>query len=128
MLLPSIKQIIDLHSNSLKRFGGEAGLLNKDGLLSYPNQMEQALYFGKKDVIGLATWILIRLIQNHYFVDGNKRVGLGTFLTFLKSNECYWNLPYKEYFFDLVMRIASNEGDDIMDGIEQDLREILTCD
>lgn len=93
MKYPTIKQILEIHHKSLIRFSGEKGILHKNQLLNLVNDIKQAQYYGKKNIIELAAWILVRMVQNHYFIDGNKRTALGTTLVFLKSNDCNWELP-----------------------------------
>lgn len=127
MELPSVTQILEIHHKALIRFGGEKGVLLKDQLLSFTDNMRQALHFGKKNKIELAAWILVRLVQNHYFMDGNKRTGLATMLNFLKSNGCIWSLPEKDYFYNLTMYVAKSEGVDMLEYAEKKLKDIIIC-
>ncbi|MFV2016865.1 MAG: type II toxin-antitoxin system death-on-curing family toxin, partial [Candidatus Heimdallarchaeota archaeon] len=125
MRLPSIEQILEAHKKSIQRFGGEKGILHKEQLVSFVESMNQAFIFGQKDTIGLASWIVVRLVQNHYFVDGNKRVALATMLNFLKSNGCDWQTATNDFFYSLTMFIARNENRDLIDKVDQQLREVV---
>lgn len=127
MLLPSINQILSAHKNSLERFGGEKGVLHREQLFSFIENMNRAYILGNKDTVALASWIVVRLVQNHYFVDGNKRVALVTMLNFLKSNGCTWANASHEFFYSLLMRIAGNHGDDIIEKVDYQLRSIIIC-
>ncbi|MCY3414878.1 MAG: Fic family protein [Candidatus Heimdallarchaeota archaeon] len=119
--------MIQIHNLSIKRFGGEKGLLHKDQLLSFDDMMIQALYFGEKNIIEMAAWIFVLIVQNHYFIDGNKRTGLSVMLNFLKSNNCYWNLKKKNHFYLLTLKIASNTEEDILEEVEIDLKKVIIC-
>lgn len=127
MILPTLEQIIITHKLSIMRFGGEGGFLNKDGLFGFIDNLRNAIHLGKKDVIATATWIFVRLIQNHYFIDGNKRIGLATFLAFLKMNDCSWKRKLSNgEMHKLVISIASAQ-EEILEHIEEKLREIIIC-
>jgi death on curing protein len=129
MQFPTLVQIIDLHRQSILKFGGEGGIMNSEGLKSFNQSMMNALVFGRKNIIEMAAWIMVNLIQNHYFVDGNKRVGLGTTLIFLKANGCQWFIPNRDYFYNLTVEIAkeSSIDDEILNYIESELSKYVQC-
>jgi death-on-curing protein len=127
MRLPSIEQILEAHKKAIIKFGGEMGVLHKEQLVSFIESMNQALILGQKDTIGLASWIVVRLVQNHYFVDGNKRVALATMLNFLKSNGCDWENESNEFFYSLIMLIARNNSEDLIEVVENQLRKVVSC-
>lgn len=83
-------QVILVHSSLIQRFGGAHGILDLnllnsalaapyqtfDGVLLFPTAEEQAarLAYG--------------LIQNHPFLDGNKRIGIMLMLITAEMNGC----------------------------------------
>jgi len=81
----SLDVVLDLHHQIIARTGGSTGIRDLNGLKSalaqprmtfggedlYPTEVEKASAFG------------FSLIQNHPFVDGNKRTGTAAALTFL---------------------------------------------
>lgn len=82
------KQILHLHSKLIDEFGGTHGIRD-EGLL------ESALYapfqtFDGQDlypsIIEKAGRLGYGLIQNHPFLDGNKRIGIHAMLVFLAVN------------------------------------------
>lgn len=89
--------------------------------------MNRAYLFGNKDAIGMASWIGCRLVQSHYFIDGNKRVALATMLNFLKSNGCSWENTSGSFFYDLIMFIAQNKNEDPINEVEAQIRETIHC-
>ncbi len=62
MRLPSVEQIIDAHRRSILRFGGEMGILHKEQLTSFPDSINHAFILGRKDTIGLSSWIVVNLV------------------------------------------------------------------
>jgi len=82
----------DLHQVALEMAGGSPGLRDA-GLLASALAMPQAGFgeqFLHEDIPTMAAAYLYHLMQNHPFVDGNKRVAMLACLTFLDINgyEC----------------------------------------
>lgn len=78
----------EVHAEAIARFGGSAGLRD-EALLESAVAAPQAT-FGGESVYGsieeVAAAYLFYLCRNHPFVDGNKRVALGSCLLFLRLN------------------------------------------
>lgn len=84
----TVEIVLEIHSEAISRFGGLAGLRDLP-LLESAVAAPQASFAGVspyQDVIEMAAAYLYYLCSNHPFVDGNKRVGLGSCLVFLKLN------------------------------------------
>ncbi len=91
----TIKQILAIHEKQIARFGGMSGIRDM-GLLESALAMPQATFFGQylhKDIDEMAAAYLFHLVNNHPFLDGNKRTGAVAALIFLKVN----GYPYKCY-------------------------------
>jgi death on curing protein len=88
MLLLSLEEVIALHSRLIAQSGGGSGLRDEGALESAVAQPEMS--FGGEDlyptVSAKAAALGHSLIQNHPFVDGNKRVGHAAMETFLVLN------------------------------------------
>jgi len=86
--------VIAVHSEQIAEHGGRPGIRDA-GLLSsaLARPRNQATY-GKPSVFDLAAAYAFGLIQNHPFVDGNKRVGLLAAYAFLDLNG--WELMASE--------------------------------
>ena len=56
----------------------------------------------------MAAAYLFHLVQNHPFVDGNKRTGLAAALMFLELNDCDFDAP-KKTVEELVMAVAQGK-------------------
>jgi len=112
-LLPdflSEADIHELHQIALETAGGSAGLRDV-GLLASALAMPQAGFgdqFLHEDIPAMAAAYLYHLIQNHPFVDGNKRVAMLACLTFLDINGYECGLAEEEWIA-LVLAIAQGE-------------------
>ena len=83
VLYPTVQETLELHEQLIKRFGGSAGVRDL-GLLESALLRPQTGYY---DTLSLqAAALLQSLIQNHSFVDGNKRVAFATTAIFLRMN------------------------------------------
>lgn len=83
VLYPTLQETLELHEQLIKRFGGSAGVRDM-GLLESALLRPQTGYY---DTLSLqAAALLQSLIQNHCFVDGNKRVAFATMAIFLRMN------------------------------------------
>ena len=84
----SVEEILEIHADQIKRYGGRAGLRDP-GLLRSAVAVPQSS-FGDRYLHGtlfeMAAAYLFHIVQNHPFVDGNKRVGTAAALVFLKLN------------------------------------------
>ena len=108
-LFLTIEEVVTLHDVQLSRFGGCAGLRDA-GLLASAVAMPLAGFgehFAHADIFEMAAAYLFHLVQNHPFVDGDKRVGFHAAYTFLRMNGVELVMP-QGTAYDLV--IATAEG------------------
>lgn len=83
-----IDEVIDIHRDQIASYGGDDGLRDANALLSaiaMPHSGAGGEYF-HRDLFEMAAAYLFHIVQNHPFVDGNKRTGLATALVFLDLN------------------------------------------
>ena len=73
----SLSEVLELHQRIVKKSGGSTGLRDLGGLESAIAQPRMT--FGGQDLyptlIEKAAALCFSLVQNHPFIDGNKRVG-----------------------------------------------------
>ncbi|MEK7617447.1 MAG: type II toxin-antitoxin system death-on-curing family toxin [Patescibacteria group bacterium] len=83
-----IDQVLFIHDQMVKRFGGSFGIRDL-GLIESAVARPQAS-FGEeylyKSIFDKAAALLQSLLKNHAFVDGNKRTALTSAGLFLKKN------------------------------------------
>ncbi|MFH1900917.1 MAG: type II toxin-antitoxin system death-on-curing family toxin [Candidatus Omnitrophota bacterium] len=84
----SVEQILIAHTELIKRYGGSEGVRDR-GLLESAVFRPQASAFGKDAYVTLFEKCAVlgySLIQNHSFVDGNKRIGFAAIHLMLLIN------------------------------------------
>lgn len=102
--------VLALHTAQLVRFGGSPGLRDI-GLLESAVAQPQATFGGifvHRDYFEMAAAYLYHLVNNHPFVDGNKRTGLITALTFLRING-FSVQPAAPEIYELTMAVAQGQ-------------------
>ena len=99
----SLDEVIEIHWDMIERYGGSAGIRDM-GLLQSAVAMPQAGLgneFLHGDLFEMAAAYLFHIVQNHPFIDGNKRVGSMAAFTFLTLNGLTLAAP--ETDFELVV-------------------------
>lgn len=116
MIFFDYEQVIKIHSSLIEKTGGidgvrEVNLL--DSALKTPFQTFDGadLY---SDIFDKASQLCYSLIENHPFLDGNKRIDVHLSLLFLKLNGVELNYTQQE-LIDFGLGIASGKmsSDDI---------------
>lgn len=104
----TVDDVIYLHQDQIERYGGTHGIRD-NGLLSSAVESPKATYGGEfilKSISEMSSSYLYNIVQNHPFLDGNKRAGAISCVVFLMINGYSFEIPDKN-FIDLVMDIAS---------------------
>ncbi len=84
----SLGEVIEIHHDQIERYGGHPGIRDI-GLLQSVLAMPAAGFGGRflhMDLFEMAAAYLFHIIQNHPFIDGNKRTGAVASLVFLSLN------------------------------------------
>ncbi len=84
----SLAEVLEIHRDQIERYGGHAGLRDL-GLLQSALAMPAAGFGGKYlhgDLLEMAAAYLFHIVQNHPFIDGNKRTGTVAAIVFLSLN------------------------------------------
>lgn len=82
-------RVLRIHRSLIETYGGNAGVRDA-GLLHSAIAMPQASFGGEYLHVGLfemAAAYLYHLVQNHPFLDGNKRTGAATVIILLAMND-----------------------------------------
>lgn len=108
-----IEEVLDLHEDSLKRYGGATGL-REPGLLdsALASVMNTFLYLNG-DKFDVAASYAFHLAESQCFFDGNKRTGIGAALLFLKLNDvvAHGTPLIEEKLYNAMIAIAKHELD-----------------
>jgi death-on-curing protein len=110
MIVISKEQILKMHDGLIAEFGGMRGIRNIHLLESAINNAFQT--FEGNDlyptIFDKAANLCFSLINNHAFIDGNKRIGVLVMLVFLELNGYKVNFSNKR-LIDIGLKTASGE-------------------
>jgi death-on-curing protein len=107
-LFLTLEDVIEIHDYQIEHFGGIDGLRSAE-LLKSAIGMPSSSFSGKylhPTIPEMAAAYLFHLVENHPFLDGNKRVGAMAALVFLELNEFDFDATDEEYT-KLVVETAS---------------------
>ena len=106
----SLAEILEIHQDQIARYGGAPGI--RDLTLLKSALAMPAATFGENflhtDIFEMAAAYLFHLVQNHPFIDGNKRVGAISAIVFLALNGYDWDAP-PGVLYDFVIALARGE-------------------
>ena len=108
----TLEDVLELHAGQIKRYGGSEGLRSGD-LLQSAIAQPQVTFDGQFlhiDIFHMAASYLFHLVQNHPFIDGNKRIGLEAALVFLELNDQSIEADDEE-LVELVLGVARGQID-----------------
>ncbi len=106
----TVEEVLDIHRDQIEKYGGSMGVRDM-GLLDSAVKAPMATYGGEflnADLFEMAAALLYSLVNNHAFVDGNKRAGTAAALVFLEINDIVIASQEPE-FGDLVLGVATGE-------------------
>ena len=106
----TVDDVLALHVDQIREFGGSEGLRDQGGLESAVAQAS-ATYGGKYLHAGLfdmAAAYAFHIAGNHPFVDGNKRTALNAAIVFLGVNG-FDLVDDKGRLYDAMMGLATGE-------------------
>jgi len=107
-----LDKIVRLHTDLLERYGGSAGIRDR-GMLESAVSMPKAMFGGDYlhgDIYEMAAAYLFHLVQNHPFIDGNKRIGAASAIVFLAMNDIRIEAD-EAGLVDLTLATARGETD-----------------
>lgn len=96
-----------MHDRSLLLHGGSAGVRDVgllDSALARPQQLDA--YGEAADIVDLAAAYTAGLVQNHPFIDGNKRTGFVIGVLFLEPNGARFTAT-EEAAIQVIMALAA---------------------
>ena len=106
----TLGEVLQLHKQQLEFYGGSSGIRDQGALESALQAPQWAFHYGTEDFFELAAAYLFHLVQNHAFVDGNKRIGTVCALAFLDRHGLWPDIP-DEDFIAMVLGVAQGQMD-----------------
>jgi len=111
-LFLTLEEVLEIHRDEIERHGGTLGVRD-NGLLESAVAAPQSGFGGHylhSDLYEMAAAYLFHLVQNHPFLDGNKRVGVATALVFLTMNGVETKMA-NQALVDMVLAVAKGKMD-----------------
>jgi death-on-curing protein len=108
----TLDEILEIHKDQIDRHGGSLGLRDMhllESAIGMPMTGFGELYL-HNDIFEMAAAYLFHLVQNHPFVDGNKRTGAVVAFVFLKMNGFTLSAVQHDYE-SLVRSVAQGKVD-----------------
>jgi len=107
----TLEDVLFLHGDQVDLYGGSHGVRDP-GLLESALAQPQATFGGSHlhgDLFEMASAYLFHIVQNHPFIDANKRTGAVAALVFLDLNGIETNAP-KGSIYELTIAVARGEA------------------
>jgi len=119
-------EVIAIHANQLARYGGTTGIRD-EGLLRSALAQPEASFGGQwlhEDLSAMAAAYGFHLVQNHPFVDGNKRVGAVCAVHFFHLNNHTIQVEDQMTYAAITLAVADGRASksDLADWYRQHLR------
>lgn len=111
-LFLTLDEVLEIHRDEIERHGGILGVRD-NGLLESAVAAPQSGFGGHYlhgDFYEMAAAYLFHLVQNHPFLDGNKRVGAAAALVFLTMNGVETKMT-NQALVDMVLAVANGKMD-----------------
>jgi death-on-curing protein len=105
-----LEEVVAIQRDQIDRYGGSLGVRDW-GLLKSAAAMPAATFGGQflhSDLCEMAAAYLFHIVQNHPFIDGNKRVGAVAADVFLSLNDTTL-IANEDDFAELVLAVARGE-------------------
>jgi len=110
-LFLDVEHALRLHQSLVEHYGGTEGIRDV-GLLQSALAMAQASYGGEylhHDIFEMAAAYLYHIVQNHPFLDGNKRTGAASAIVFLAINDVEIDND-EQGLIDLTLSVATGQA------------------
>lgn len=82
----SLAEVLYLHDESLRRFGGSAGIRERGLIESALGSAQNAFWYGRGGLFEIAAAYAFHIAESQSFIDGNKRTAAAAAISFLKKN------------------------------------------
>jgi death-on-curing protein len=106
-----VEDVLSIHADQVASYGGDHGVRDL-GLLDSALAQPRATFGGTflhKDLFEMAAAYLFHIVQNHPFLDGNKRTGVVAALLFLDFNAIEIDAP-EGSIYDLTASVATGQA------------------
>jgi death-on-curing protein len=102
----TVAEVVAIHHHQIEEYGGEHGLFSQGALEAAVFRPQTGYY---TDLSEEAAALLESLVNNHPFVDGNKRVGFAAAHTFLLMNGFDLDVSSKSAFERMMKMLGEGK-------------------
>ena len=99
----TVAEVVAIHHHQIEEYGGEHGMLNQGALEAAVFRPQTGYY---NDLSEEVAALFESLVNNHPFVDGNKRVGFAAIHTFLLLNRFDLDVTSEAAFGFMIKAMA----------------------
>ena len=106
----TLSEVLEIHHDQIVRYGGSEGIRDLK-LLKSALGMPSVTFGGNflhTNIFEMASAYLFHIVNNHPFIDGNKRTGTVSALVFLQLNGYDFNSSEDE-LVEIVIKVASKK-------------------
>jgi death on curing protein len=104
-----VELVLAIHEEMIHAYGGSHGIREPGLVESAVAQGQNAYYYGKADFFEIAAAYAYHLAESQAFLDGNKRAGAATALTFLEMNGVDITRISTREVYEMMIQIATKE-------------------
>jgi death on curing protein len=109
-----LDEVLAIHADQINRYGGSPGIRDME-LLKSTTAVPSACFDGNYlhvNLYEMAAAYLFHIVQNHPFIDGNKRTGAVAAVVFLILNGLELNAD-EENFEKMLLSVAEGKMDKV---------------
>lgn len=112
MIFFTLEEVTQIHEKLLVLSGGDSGIRDS-GLLESALAQPKAKFNGEylhQSIFEKAAAYLYHIVQNHPFIDGNKRTGAMIATMFLRVHDYHFQVTEDEYV-EFILAVAQGQLD-----------------
>jgi death on curing protein len=105
----SVDDVLFLHEQSIREFGGTFGIRDRGGLESAVFHPQNVHFYGGGDVYDVAAAYAFHIAEGQCFLDGNKRTAVAAAFTHLDNNGVEVAISERDLYL-LVIEVAEKRA------------------
>lgn len=118
----TIPEILYLHDESLRRYGGLAGIREPGLVESASGSAQNAFWYGRGGLFEIAAAYAFHIAESQAFNDGNKRTAAASAISFLLKNDVRFP-PDDGSVYAAMIEVANKKLD--KPGLAERLRRLV---
>jgi death-on-curing protein len=103
------EDLIEINKKVVKDYGGLSGVRDISLLESACHNPQNLHFYQNADFFEMSVSYAFSIIQNHPFLDGNKRTAFASMIIFLNQNDVEINLTDIDEAVEIMVKIATKK-------------------